>query len=107
VARWRTSSTSRLRSPGPPTRREGVLAMLEGRTPVFRGAEPDGASPNMPPGQKGDAVTDGIHYKKPGWFTQNVFNKVIQGLTRSGLSVMGSRVLEVKGERVGLHAALR
>ena len=47
-------------------------------------------------------MTDGIHYKKPGWFTRNVFNRVIQGLTGAGLSVMGSRVLEVKGRKSGL-----
>jgi hypothetical protein len=47
-------------------------------------------------------VTEQIHYKKPGWFTQNVFNRTVAGLTRAGLSVMGSRVLEVKGRKSGL-----
>jgi deazaflavin-dependent oxidoreductase (nitroreductase family) len=42
------------------------------------------------------------HYRKPGWFTQNVFNKLVAVLTRSGVSVMGSRVLEVKGRKSGL-----
>jgi deazaflavin-dependent oxidoreductase (nitroreductase family) len=41
------------------------------------------------------------HYRKPGWFTKNVFNKVVAMLTRSGVSVMGSRVLEVKGRTSG------
>lgn len=47
-------------------------------------------------------MTDAVHYKKPGWFTRNVFNKTVAGLTRAGLSVMGSRVLEVKGRKSGL-----
>jgi deazaflavin-dependent oxidoreductase (nitroreductase family) len=42
------------------------------------------------------------HYRKPGWFTKNVFNKVVAALTRAGFSVMGSRVLEVKGRKSGL-----
>jgi deazaflavin-dependent oxidoreductase (nitroreductase family) len=41
------------------------------------------------------------HYKKPGWFTTNVFNQTVAGLTRLGLSVRGSRVLEVKGRKSG------
>jgi deazaflavin-dependent oxidoreductase (nitroreductase family) len=41
------------------------------------------------------------HYRKPGWFTQNVFNKLVALLTRSGVSIMGSRVLEVKGRKSG------
>ncbi|HLX48604.1 MAG TPA: nitroreductase family deazaflavin-dependent oxidoreductase [Streptosporangiaceae bacterium] len=42
------------------------------------------------------------HYRKPGWFTQNVFNKLVAILTRAGFSVLGSRVLEVKGRKSGL-----
>lgn len=41
------------------------------------------------------------HYRRPGWFTQHVFNRAIAGLTRLGLSVWGSRVLEVKGRTSG------
>jgi deazaflavin-dependent oxidoreductase (nitroreductase family) len=41
------------------------------------------------------------HYKEPGWFTRNVFNKTIAGLTRLGISVWGSRVLEVPGRKTG------
>ena len=37
------------------------------------------------------------HYQRPGWFTTNVFNRVVAALTRLGFSVYGSRVLEVKG----------
>ena len=42
------------------------------------------------------------HYRKPGWFTRNVFNKTVAGLTRAGVSVLGSRVLEVRGRKSGL-----
>jgi deazaflavin-dependent oxidoreductase (nitroreductase family) len=45
-------------------------------------------------------VTD-AHYEQPGWFTTNVFNKTVAGLTRLGISVWGSRVLEVKGRTSG------
>ena len=41
------------------------------------------------------------HYKEPGWFTRNVFNRTIAGLTRLGVSVWGSRVLEVPGRKTG------
>lgn len=41
------------------------------------------------------------HYKAPGWFTRNVFNRAVAGLTRLGISVWGSRVLEVPGRRSG------
>jgi deazaflavin-dependent oxidoreductase (nitroreductase family) len=41
------------------------------------------------------------HYKKPGWFTKHVFNNVVAGLTRLGISVLGSRVLRVRGRTSG------
>jgi deazaflavin-dependent oxidoreductase (nitroreductase family) len=41
------------------------------------------------------------HYKAPGWFTRNVFNKAMSGLTRLGVDVLGSRVLEVPGRKSG------
>jgi deazaflavin-dependent oxidoreductase (nitroreductase family) len=44
---------------------------------------------------------EGRHYKPPGWFTKNVFNKAVAGLTGLGISVLGSRVLEVKGRKTG------
>jgi deazaflavin-dependent oxidoreductase (nitroreductase family) len=48
-----------------------------------------------------DAPTPAAHYKEPGWFTRNVFNRAIGWLTRRGLSVWGSRVLEVPGRVSG------
>jgi deazaflavin-dependent oxidoreductase (nitroreductase family) len=41
------------------------------------------------------------HYKRPDWFTKHVFNPVVAGLTRLGISVAGSRVLEVRGRKTG------
>ena len=41
------------------------------------------------------------HYQRPGWFTANVFNPFVGLLTRLGLSVAGSRVLEVRGRKSG------
>lgn len=41
------------------------------------------------------------HYQQPGWFTRNVFNRAVAGLTRAGVSVAGSRVLEVQGRKSG------
>jgi deazaflavin-dependent oxidoreductase (nitroreductase family) len=41
------------------------------------------------------------HYQRPGWFTTNVFNRVVAALTRVGISVVGSRLLEVRGRTSG------
>jgi deazaflavin-dependent oxidoreductase (nitroreductase family) len=41
------------------------------------------------------------HYRRPDWFTQHVFNPAVAGLTRLGISVAGSRVLEVPGRTTG------
>ena len=40
-------------------------------------------------------------YLRPGWFTTNVFNRLVATLTRLGVSVLGSRVLEVRGRTSG------
>jgi deazaflavin-dependent oxidoreductase (nitroreductase family) len=41
------------------------------------------------------------HYQRPGWFTKHVFNPLVAGLTRLGVSLVGSRVLEVRGRKSG------
>jgi deazaflavin-dependent oxidoreductase (nitroreductase family) len=41
------------------------------------------------------------NYQRPGWFTKNVFNPVVARLTRLGVSLVGSRVLEVRGRKSG------
>ena len=42
-----------------------------------------------------------VHYQRPGWFTKHVFNPTVAALTRLGVSVAGSRVLEVRGRKTG------
>jgi deazaflavin-dependent oxidoreductase (nitroreductase family) len=43
----------------------------------------------------------GARYKRPGWFTKHVFNRIVALLTRAGLSVWGSRILRVRGRKTG------
>ena len=45
--------------------------------------------------------TDPIRYRKPGWFTQHIFNRAVSLLTRAGISIWGSRILEVTGRSSG------
>jgi deazaflavin-dependent oxidoreductase (nitroreductase family) len=40
-------------------------------------------------------------FQRPGWFTVHVFNPIVEGLTRIGVSVLGSRVLAVRGRTSG------
>lgn len=40
-------------------------------------------------------------FQEPGWFTRHVFNPLVAWLSRRGLSVAGSRVLEVQGRKSG------
>lgn len=44
---------------------------------------------------------ESTHYDRPDWLTRNVFNRAVAGLTRAGVSVVGSRVLEVPGRHSG------
>ena len=41
-------------------------------------------------------------YKRPDWFTQHLFNPAVATLTRAGVSVLGSRVLRIRGRKSGL-----
>jgi deazaflavin-dependent oxidoreductase (nitroreductase family) len=41
-------------------------------------------------------------YKRPDWFTTHVFNPAVAGLTRAGVSVLGSRVLRIRGRSSGI-----
>lgn len=44
-------------------------------------------------------VTD--RYVRPGWFTRNVFNRLVALATGAGVSIWGSRVLQVRGRTTG------
>src|SRR4051794_13888667 len=46
-------------------------------------------------------MTTEQRYLEPGWFTRNVFNRCVRGLTRLGVSVLGSRELRVRGRSSG------
>ena len=40
-------------------------------------------------------------YVRPDWFTKRVFNPLVQGVTRLGVSIAGSRELRVRGRTSG------
>lgn len=46
-------------------------------------------------------MTTKTYYREPGWITRRIFNPAIAGLTRLGLSVWGSRILEARGRSTG------
>jgi deazaflavin-dependent oxidoreductase (nitroreductase family) len=48
-----------------------------------------------------NAATAHFDSKRPGWFTRRVFNPFVGLLTRRGLPIAGSRVLEVRGRSSG------
>ena len=48
-----------------------------------------------------DPVVANERYIEPGWFTRNVFNRLVADATRLGISVWGSRVLRVRGRTSG------
>ena len=49
----------------------------------------------------GQTVAMATDYRKPGVFTRYVFNQAVAWLTSRGISVLGSRVLAVKGRTSG------
>jgi deazaflavin-dependent oxidoreductase (nitroreductase family) len=51
--------------------------------------------------QRDGSATTHFERKRPGWFTRRVFNPAVAGLTRLGISLFGSRVLEVPGRTSG------
>jgi deazaflavin-dependent oxidoreductase (nitroreductase family) len=57
------------------------------------------ASGNAAPA--GNPAAAHFQRKRPGWFTKNVFNRMLNGLMGLGFSVWGSRVLEVRGRSSG------
>lgn len=56
------------------------------------------ADPSVP---ADSAAAAHFERKQPGWFTKNVFNRLLSLLMGLGLSVWGSRVLEVRGRKSG------
>ena len=48
-----------------------------------------------------DGCVSAERYVEPGWFTRNVFNRLVAVATSVGISVWGSRVLQVRGRTSG------
>jgi len=46
-------------------------------------------------------MSEAARFQRPGWFTTHVLNGIVAGLARAGISVAGSRVLEVAGRTSG------
>ena len=46
--------------------------------------------------------TSTANYRRPGRVTRRLLNPAVAGLTRAGVSVWGSRILETNGRRSGL-----
>jgi deazaflavin-dependent oxidoreductase (nitroreductase family) len=51
--------------------------------------------------QTGSPATAHFERKRPGWFTAHIFNPIVSSSTRLGISLLGSRVLEVPGRSSG------
>jgi deazaflavin-dependent oxidoreductase (nitroreductase family) len=45
--------------------------------------------------------TEQPRFQQPGWFTKKAFNPLVAWLSRRGLSIADSRVLEVQGRKSG------
>src|SRR3954469_116644 len=43
-----------------------------------------------------------VHYRAPGWLTRTGFHRAWEFLTRHGVSILGSRVLAVRGRSSGV-----
>jgi deazaflavin-dependent oxidoreductase (nitroreductase family) len=46
-------------------------------------------------------MSETTKFQEPGWFTRRIFNPLVAWLSRHGLSIAGSRVLEVQGRKSG------
>jgi deazaflavin-dependent oxidoreductase (nitroreductase family) len=42
-----------------------------------------------------------VKYKRPGWFTRNIFNRMVHILGRFGISLAGAETLAVRGRKSG------
>jgi deazaflavin-dependent oxidoreductase (nitroreductase family) len=46
-------------------------------------------------------MSEEVLYHKPDWFTRTIFNPLVAGLHKLGLSVQGSQTLAVRGRKSG------
>ncbi len=42
-----------------------------------------------------------VKYKRPGWFTHNVFNRLVKGFSRLGINLAGAHTLALRGRKSG------
>jgi deazaflavin-dependent oxidoreductase (nitroreductase family) len=68
---------------------------------VFRERRDQEATVAQSPNPTTDSAATHYGSHSPDWFTVHVFNKLVALLTRLGISVLGSRVLEHRGRRSG------
>jgi deazaflavin-dependent oxidoreductase (nitroreductase family) len=61
----------------------------------------EGSQSGTRPSGERAAASAHFEQKRPGWFTAHVFNPFVALLTRLGISLYGSRVLEVRGRTTG------
>ncbi len=61
----------------------------------------EGSQSSDRPDSERAAASAHFERKRPGWFTAHVFNPFVALLTRMGISLYGSRVLEVRGRTSG------
>ena len=66
-----------------------VFATIKPRTPAAA------SRPDLDSGAMAE------RFQEPGWFTRNVFNRAVALLSKLGISIAGSRVLEVRGRKSG------
>jgi len=53
------------------------------------------------PSTSASKTASGSHYKAPGRFTRRVFNPLVSGLVKLGMSAKGASVLSVRGRSTG------
>ena len=46
-------------------------------------------------------MVEGVHYREPGKLTRRIMNPLVVLATRAGISIWGSRILEVRGRKSG------
>ena len=74
-----------------------MIAIVD-MTPKYPDARPENATtmPVLSYGRMSEPL-----YHKPDWFTRNVFNPLVAGLHKLGISVQGSQQLAVRGRKSG------
>jgi deazaflavin-dependent oxidoreductase (nitroreductase family) len=99
LARTLIKATARVFQGQPRTSTASVVSSMPASPALAERVGIQGRSPRRPEASQSEPMA--IDYQRPGWFTKHVFNPIVAGLTRVGLSLAGSRVLEVRGRKSG------